>query len=178
MCYFPNAEEISVMILSHILQSAFFLWTGPPFCQALMSQRPHFIWCQICSMMAVLSWTLTTEMSTCVVSSLGPSGACLWRRLWHLVLGQAICHPMTSSLMTHRRFACNQTVCAVPTTCRYIGSQAISTAPILWEYDFICVCGQAVCNELLLWLRPDSVESQFNRVDLCEVGVRSIWLAW
>ena len=92
--------------------------------------------------------------------------------------GQTTCHPMTSSLLTHQRFACNQTFCAVPTTCRYIGYKVIPTASTLWEYEFICVCGQAFCNELLLWLRPGSVGGQPNRVQLCEVSVRFVWFVW
>ena len=90
---------------------------------------------------------------------------------------QATCHLMTSTLMTHQRSDCNQVYCAVPIGCSYRGHKAISVAPILWEYDFICVCGQAWCNELLLWLRSDSVQGQFNRVDLCEVDVGFVWFA-
>ena len=85
--------------------------------------------------------------------------------------GQASCHPMTSSLMTHQRSVCNQTFCVVPTTCHYTGKKVISTVPTLWEYDFSCVCGQAWCNELWLWLWADSVQGQVNRVNICEVGV-------
>ena len=91
---------------------------------------------------------------------------------------QATCHPITSSLLTHQRSDCNQTFCAVPAACRYIGYKAVSTAPTLWEYEFICVCGQAWCNELLLWLRPDSVQGQRNRAHLCEVSVVFIWFVW
>ena len=89
--------------------------------------------------------------------------------------GQATCHLMTSSLMTHQRSDCNQTVCSVPTACRYTGIKSISTAPILWEYDFICACGQAWCNELLLWLRPNSVHGSLKSFELCEVGVGFPW---
>ena len=89
---------------------------------------------------------------------------------------RANCHPMTSSLMTHQRSACNQTFCAVPTACSYTGNKAISTDPCLWEYDFVCACSQFVCNELILWLRSE--RGQLNRVDLCEVGVWSIWFMY
>ena len=92
--------------------------------------------------------------------------------------GQATCHPMTSSLLTHQRSACNQTFCVIPAACRYIGYKAISPLPILWEYEFICVCDQAWCNELLLWLRPASVQGKLNRVQLCEVSVGFIWFVW
>ena len=87
--------------------------------------------------------------------------------------GQITCHPMTSSLMTHQRSACNQTFCAVPTLCSYTGNKAILTDPTLWKYYFVCACSQLFCNELLLWIRP--VKAQLNRVDLCEVSVWSIW---
>ena len=89
--------------------------------------------------------------------------------------GQANCHPMTSSLLIHQRTACNQTVCAIPTACRYICNKVISTVPALWEYDFICVCDQAMYNELMLWLRPDAIQDQPNGIDLCEISVWSIW---
>ena len=88
--------------------------------------------------------------------------------------GQTSCHTTTSSLLTHQRSACNQTICAVPTVCSYTGNEAISTA--LWEYEFLCVCGHAICNELLLWLRPE--EGQLNRVQFCEVTVGFVWFAW
>ena len=86
--------------------------------------------------------------------------------------GQATCHPMVSSLLTHVRSDCNQTFCAVPTTCTYLGHEAIIAQSDLWQYDFICICGQSLCNELLLWLRS----GQFNRVGLCELGFRLYWL--
>ena len=89
--------------------------------------------------------------------------------------GQATCHPMTSSLMTHQRSDCNQTVCAIPTACRYTGIKSISIAPNLWAYDFICVCHQAWCNELLLWLRPNSVHGIPKGIQLCEVEVSFWW---
>ena len=90
--------------------------------------------------------------------------------------GQAICHQMLSSLMTHERSDCDQSFCAVPTTCNYLGNKVITTQPNLWQYDFICICGQPICNEILLWLRPNYMEGQFNSVSLCEFGFRLYWL--
>ena len=84
-----------VLTLSLLLQSAFLSWpwTGPLFCRALTSQKQRYIWCQTYSMRPVPSSTLTTEMSTCAASSLGPSTPFLWCWLWqlpsHLALGQA-----------------------------------------------------------------------------------------
>ena len=91
--------------------------------------------------------------------------------------GQAKCHPKLSLLMTHVRSDCNQTFCDVPTTCRFIGNETISTQPILMQYNFICSCGQPVCSELLLWLRSESVIRQLNQICLCEIRVRPYWLA-
>ena len=89
--------------------------------------------------------------------------------------GQVTRHPITSSLLTYQRSACNQTVCVVPATCSYTGNKVISTTPTLWEYDFVCICGQAWCNELLIWFHPTSVHGQLNSVALCEVGLLSTW---
>ena len=83
------------------------------------------------------------------------------------------CHPRPSSLLTHLGSGCNQSFCTVPTTCHYIGKDAISSDPTLWQYDFSCFCGQPACNELLLWLRPDSMQGQLNRIGLCEI--RAFW---
>ena len=89
---------------------------------------------------------------------------------------QPTCHPMPSSLLAHQGSGCNQTFCAVPTTFRYLSNNVISAAPALWQFDFNCVCNQAVCNESLLWLRPTSVQSQPELVSLCEVHVQTLWL--
>ena len=86
------------------------------------------------------------------------------------------CHPRPSSLLTHLGSGCNQTFCAVPTTCRYLGKEPISTYPILWQYDFNCKCAQPACLELLLWLRLDSIQGQLNRIGLCEIHV--FWLVY
>ena len=88
---------------------------------------------------------------------------------------QTTCHPMTSSLMTHQRSACNHSFCAVPTLCSYTGNKAILTDPTLWEYDFVCACSQLVCNELLLWIRPVKVSltgsTSVKSVYLCANGI-------
>ena len=83
--------------------------------------------------------------------------------------GQPTCHPMPSSLLAHHGSYCDQTFCDVPTTCRYLGNKGTPTSPPYWHYNFICVCGQPVCNELVLWLRSGSVQGSFDRVTLCEV---------
>ena len=88
--------------------------------------------------------------------------------------GQDTCHPMISTLLTHVRSDCNQTFCAVPTTCNYLGNEATVTQLDLWQYNFICICDQSVCNELLLWLRS----GQFNRVGLCELSIKLYWLVY
>ena len=85
--------------------------------------------------------------------------------------GQHTCHPRPSSLLTHVGSHCNQTFCAVPTRCNYVDKEVISTEPNLWQYDFSCACGQHVCRELLLWLRPDSVHDHFHQVGVCEIIV-------
>ena len=90
--------------------------------------------------------------------------------------GLTICHPSSSSLFTHLGSDCNQAICAVPTSCRYLGKKAISTDSTLWQYIFSCICGQPMCTELLLWLRPDSFNDQFNRISLCEILV--VWLCY
>ena len=86
--------------------------------------------------------------------------------------GQPTCHPMPSSLLAHLGSDCDQTFCDVPTTCRYLGDNTTSTPETYWHYDFICVCGQPVCNELVLWLRSGSVQGSPDRVTLCEVHAR------
>ena len=101
-------------------------------------------------------------MATSVVFGPGPS--------------QAICYPMSSSLLTHLDSGCGQSFCDVPTTCRYLYNKVISTDPTFWQYDFSCVCGQALCSELLLWFRPDTVDGPINLVGLCEVDVKPQWI--
>ena len=88
--------------------------------------------------------------------------------------GQPTCHPIPSSLLAHHGSDCDQTFCDVPTTCRYLGDNTTSTPETYWHYDFICVCGQPVCNELVLWLRSGSVQGSFDRVTLCEVRTQRI----
>ena len=84
------------------------------------------------------------------------------------------CHPMPSSLLTHLGSGCNQSFCTVPTTCHYLGKDTIWSDPTLWQYDFSCACGQPACNELLLWLHPDSMQGQLNMIGLCEI--QALWL--
>ena len=88
--------------------------------------------------------------------------------------GLTICNPSSSSLLTHLGSDCNQAICAVPSSCRYLGKKVISTDPTLWQYNFSCICGQPLCTELLLWIRPDSFHGQYNRIGLCEIHV--VWL--
>ena len=90
--------------------------------------------------------------------------------------GQHVCHPGASSLLLHQRSGCRQNICTIPTTCRYHGNKVISVVPSLLQYEFICVCGQLVCNELFIWVRPGSVHDQIDQVILCEVGVRALWI--
>ena len=147
-----NAPEITLPLMSDLLKVT---------CAQLeLDARDVYLRGQLSGNFSSLKVKLTTATSV----SFGPGP------------NQTTCQPMTSSLMTHQRSACNQTFCAVPTACSYTGNKAISTDPIYWEYDFICACSQSVCNELLLWLRP--VQGQHNRVELCEVDVWSLWFVW
>ena len=110
------------------------------------------------------SLLVTITMATSI--SFGPS------------LGQPTCHPMPSSLLTHQESGCNQTFCALPTTCRYLGNEAFSTVSTLWQYDFVCPCSQPACNELLLWFHRGSLQGTSNIISLCEVEVRPLWLLY
>ena len=110
------------------------------------------------------SLLVTVTMSTSVAFGPGP--------------GQPTCHPMSSSLLTHQRSDCNQIFCDIPTPCRYLGNTTVSTILTQWQYDFLCLCGQPVCNELLLWFHRDSVMGQLNMVSICEVDVRHLWIQY
>ena len=80
-----------------------------------------------------------------------------------------VCQPMASSLLIQRQ--CGLNFC-MPTVCRSLGNSVISTDSTLWQYEFSCVCGESVCRELLLWLRPDSVTGALKRVSLWAIIVR------
>ena len=87
-----------------------------------------------------------------------------------------VCQPMASSLLIQRQSDCGQNFCVIPATCHYLGNTVISTDPTLWQYDFICICGQPVCMELLLWLRVDSAHDRVNHpVNLCAIVARPWW---
>ena len=81
------------MVLFGSFQGCYLSGIGPPFCQALTSQKQHYLWCQICSLPHVLISTLMTVMSPYAATWLKPSASCLWRWPWQplcrLALDQA-----------------------------------------------------------------------------------------